>query len=254
MIDCLADLLDQNEILYGITCRDPSETDLELLSQVGYQVIWVDLEHGAISDGRAMKLCRTITHLGMIPLARIIELNRSQVQMLLDVGYRILILPSVTDAQQAQRFVELGKYPPLGQRGVSSTAAGNEFSLGTNPVETLEEANAVNRLMVQFESDTSYDNIDAILAVEGVDMVTIGPLDWALSLGLTGDAAKRELAPKIEKILMAALKANKITAMGVTNAEQARHYVAMGVRILFAGVDIAVKKKAFRDWLSGLRA
>jgi 2-keto-3-deoxy-L-rhamnonate aldolase RhmA len=221
---------------------------------VGYQVIWVDLEHGAISDGRAMKLCRTITHLGMVPLARIIELTRSQVQMLLDVGYRILIMPSVNDACQAKRLVELGKYPPLGQRGVSSTAAGNEFSLGDNPLETLDKVNAVNRLMVQFESDTGYNNLDSILAVDGVDMVTVGPLDWGLSLGLTGDAAKRELAPKIERILIAAREADKIAAMGVASADQSRHYAALGARILFTGVDIGIKKKAFQECLTQMRA
>lgn len=180
-------------------------TDMELLAQIGYHIVWIDLEHGAISIVEAIRLCRMIESLGMIPLVRIAELGRSHVQHVLDGGFHIVILPQVSDAKQAELFVELGMYPPTGQRGVSSCSGNNSYSLGDNPLETLRKANQATHLMVQFENDQGLDNLDSILSVEGIDMVTAGPLDWGISLGLAG----KEVGPRVEKVLKAAKKAGK---------------------------------------------
>jgi 4-hydroxy-2-oxoheptanedioate aldolase len=253
MTDQLAKLLGQNETLVGIICRDPTLTDMELLAQAGCHVVWIDLEHGAISAIDALRLCRTIAHLGMVPLARVIEPTRTHVQSLLDGGFRILVLPQVTSATDAQRFVELAKYPPMGNRGVSSCAACNDFTLGPDPLQTLSEANAATHLMVQFEDDRGFENLGAILAVHGVDMVTVGPMDWSVNMGLSAAQAKAALAPRIERIITAARNAGKITAMVISTGDQARQYTGLGVRILFTGVDISLKRKAFEESLAACR-
>jgi 4-hydroxy-2-oxoheptanedioate aldolase len=253
MTDQLARLLSQNKTLLGIICRDPTLTDMELLAQVGCHVVWIDLEHGAISTIDALRLCRTITHLGMVPAARIVELNRTHVQTLLDGGYRILILPQITSAAEARRFVELAKYPPLGNRGVSSSAAGINFSFGPDPLKTLSEVNAATHLMVLIEDDRGYENLEPILGVEGVDMITVGPTDWGISKGLSPGQAKETLRPRIEKIFTAARNAGKLTAMGISSAGEAKQYMAWGARIIFAGIDVPLKRKAFEESLAGCR-
>ena len=156
MNDRLGELLRDNGVLYGIICRDATSTDLELMAQTGYQIVWIDLEHGPQSTTRALELGRTATHLGMVPLVRILELSRTHVQRLLDGGIQVLNLPDVTDASQAAELVRLGKYPPLGHRGVSSTSAGTNFSLGADTRQTLLEANQATHLMVMFEGDEAY--------------------------------------------------------------------------------------------------
>ncbi len=253
MVDSLARLLGQKGTLLGIICRDPTLTDMELLAQVGCDVVWIDLEHGAISTIDALRLCRTITHLGMVPLARVIELTRTHIQSLLDGGFQVLVLPQVASAAEAQRFVELAKYPPLGNRGVSSCAAGNDFTLGPDPLETLAEANAATHLMALIEDDRGYENLSAILAVDGVDMITVGPTDWGISKGLRPSEAKTVLAPRIEEIFVAARKAGKLTTMGVSSPGEAKRYVSWGARIIFAGIDVPLRRKAFDELLTSYR-
>lgn len=252
MNDRLGELLNRHEILAGIICRDPTLTDIELIALAGYHVVWLDCEHGPITTPRAIELSRTVLHLGMAPLIRIIELTRTQVQTVLDGGCPIVLLPDVRDANQAQELVRLGKYPPTGQRGVSTSAAGVDFDLGQDLESKLRQVNGATHLMAQFESNQGFENLEAICAVKDIDMVTVGPGDWAVGAGLFGKDTSA-LAPKVDRVLSSALAAGKITAMGVGNVEQAAHYAQLGVRILFAGVDVNLKRQAFSEALKTIK-
>ena len=251
MADRLGQLLSEHERLYGLICRDATLTDIELMAQAGVHAVWLDLEHSPLSTPEAIRLGRSIAHLGMVPLVRIPELSRTHVQILLDGGIQIVVLPDVRDVEQAREFVQLGKYPPLGRRGVSTTTAGAGFTLGADPQQTLREADAATHLMVMFESDEGYEALDAILEVEGIDMVTVGANDWATSLGLFGDEAKAHLAPKIERVFTAASQAGKIISFGASSPQEASYYYSLGVRVFFMGVDIAIKRKGLTDALAG---
>ncbi len=249
----LQELLKTEEILYGVICRDTTMIDLELMAQLGYSVVFLDLEHGPQSTAEVLRLGRTITHLGMVPMARIPELTRTQVQRLLDGGMEILTLPDVRSAAQAARLVRLGKFPPLGERGVSTSSAGTGFTLGTDPRRALREADRGTSLMVMIESDEGYQALDDILEVEGIDMLTVGEMDWSVSLDLFGPEAKRALAPKIERVLTAGRRSGKILAAGGGNPQQAQQYRGLGVRLFFVGVDVNLKRRMLSESLSAFR-
>ena len=249
----LQELLKTEEILYGVICRDTTMIDLELMAQLGYSVVFFDLEHGPQSTAEVLRLGRTITHLGMVPMARIPELTRTQVQRLLDGGMEILTLPDVRSAAQAARLVRLGKFPPLGERGVSTSSAGTGFTLGTDPRRALREADRGTSLMVMIESDEGYQALDDILEVEGIDMLTVGEMDWSVSLDLFGPEAKRALAPKIERVLTAGRRSGKILAAGGGNPQQAQQYRRLGVRLFFVGVDVNLKRRMLSDSLSAFK-
>ena len=252
MQDRLKELLDKHDHLFGVICRDTTMVELELMALAGYHVVWLDLEHGPQSNAEAVRLARTITHLGMVPLVRIPELSRTHVQVLLDGGIQILTLPDVRTAQQAAAFVQLGKYPPVGRRGVSSSSANFDYHL-RDPVQDFRASNEATRLMVMIESDQGYEELDAMLNVDGVDMVTIGAADWAADSGLDSATAKTQLAPKIEGVLVAAAQAGKITAMGVFDPNEVSHYRELGVRVIFVGVDVNLKRQTLVDTLGRFR-
>lgn len=254
MTDRLTELLNENRVLCGLVCRDPSFADMELLAAAGCHVVWLDMEHAAYDAKETVRLCRTIQHLGMVPMVRIPELLKTHVQMLLDGGARVILLPSVRDADQAAELVRLCKFPPVGERGIGSTAPVFGYSLGADPKKTLDEANAATHLMVQFEGDKGFDSLDAICAVAGIDMVTVGPLDWGAGLGFHGAERAAVMAPKVEAVLTGAAAAGKITAGIAVNEEQVRRYLGFGVRILFGGLDVALKRGAFAGAIAVVRA
>ena len=113
MVNQLTHLLHEHDRLYGVICRDATPVDIELFAQLGYHVVWLDLEHSTRSLSEAVRLGRSIAHLGMVPLVRIPEPSRTHVQLLLDGGIQVLVLPDVRCVEEVKQFVELAKYPPL---------------------------------------------------------------------------------------------------------------------------------------------
>ncbi len=256
IVDRLGELLGENDLLYGVICRDVTLIDIELMAQEEYHIVWIDLEHNWQSSADAIQLSRTITHLGMVPLVRIRELSRTNVQPLLDGGVQVIVLPDVRSAKQAAELVQLGKYPPTGQRGFSSTNAGIGFQLVGEQEAVLRQVDGATHLMVLFESDEGFEDLDNILEVDGIDMIGVGPNDWAISLGLFGEDAKTNLTPKIERVMTRAASAGKIVVMGAGSPQQAEYYRTLGARVFFVGVDVAMRRgilaqslRSFRDVL-----
>lgn len=253
MYDRLTALLSDYDCLYGMVCRDPTDVDIELYGQLGYHFIWLDLEHSPLSIAGAVRLGRTTTHLGMVPAVRIAELTRSSIQVLLDGGVEVLILPDVKGTDDVSRFVELAKYPPLGRRGVSSTPADRGYTIGAFTPQAIAQANEASHLMALIESDEGYDALDDLLAIDGLDLVGVGLQDWAASLGLSGEAAMKELRPKAEHVLAAVAAADKIGVATVNARDDAQRYRELGARLLVLGVDISVKRAALAARINSVR-
>ena len=109
MADRLTELLNKHDRLYGVICRDATPIDIELLAQLGYHLVWIDLEHSTKPLSEVIRLGRSIAHLGMVPLVRIPELSREYVQLLLDGGIPIIILPDVRSANEGEEIRGIGK-------------------------------------------------------------------------------------------------------------------------------------------------
>lgn len=114
-------------------------------------------------------------------MIRPVEGNRSLIKQVLDIGARTLLIPMVDTAEQAREIVSATRYPPAGTRGVG---AGVARAARWGRVENyMAQANDELCLLIQVESKTALDNPDAILEVEGIDGVFIGPADLSASLG-----------------------------------------------------------------------
>ena len=253
MLDSLTALLTQHDCLYGLVCRDPTATDIELCAELGYHFVWLDLEHSPLPLADTVRLGRSAAHLGMVPLVRIPELERATIQVLLDGGIEVLILPDVRSATEVARFVELSKYPPLGRRGVSSTPARSGYALGNDTREALEQANAATHLMALIESDEGYAALDDILAIDGLDLVGVGLQDWGASLGIYGERVAAGLQPKADRVLEAAGAAGKIGVATVATAADAQRCRELGARVLVVGVDVGIKRAAMAARITEIR-
>ncbi len=247
-------MLSEHETLYGMSFRDATLTDLELCAEAGFHVIWLDFEHGySFGETEILRLGRSIAHLGMVPMVRIPELSRTHVQRLLDGGFEIMVLPDIQQVRQAEDFVRLAKYPPLGQRGFSSTSPNLGFASGSELEEALAAVNAATHLMVQVESDLGLANLEAVLQTKGIDMVAVGPMDWSIGKGMFGPRGETALQKSIDEVIGKAAHAGKIATMVRGGPEEVQHYVKLGVRLVFVGLDVTLKRNAYRDALSAFQ-
>jgi 4-hydroxy-2-oxoheptanedioate aldolase len=169
---------------------------------------------------------------------RLVEGDTALIKQMLDIGAQTLLIPMVESAEQAAELVRAVRYPPNGMRGVGSALA---RASGWNQVDNyFDEVEEQLCLLIQIESVAGLTHLDAILEVDGIDGVFIGPADLAGSMGYLGQPAH----PEVKTAVVAATQ--KITAAGkaagtlATNKAIATAYEEAGMQFIALGVDTLV--------------
>jgi 2-keto-3-deoxy-L-rhamnonate aldolase RhmA len=121
----------------------------------------------------------------LIPMVRIPATEYHLIARPLDVGAMGLMVPMVESAEQAWAIVDSAKYPPLGRRGAAFGMAHDDYS-GGDISEKMASANDEVLLIAQIETARGVENLDAIAAVDGIDVLWIGHFDLTNSLGIPG--------------------------------------------------------------------
>lgn len=153
----------------------------ELMGAAGYDWVAVDLEHGHYTEERLPDIFRALMTGGTLPFARLGQVDAYSIKTALDGGAQGLIFPMVESPEQVRQAVSWSHYPPRGSRGVGYSRAnlfGKAFDDYRNSMDPF--------LVAQIEHRDAARNIEAILAVEGIDAIMIGPYDLSASMGLTG--------------------------------------------------------------------
>lgn len=226
-------LLSSGRAAWGIGAVDESEYSAKLAINCDPDFLWIDLEHRpyGISEVRWIPiLCRRG---GVAPMVRVPNLDGGVIKKALDIGANTVMVPQVGTVDEAKRVVEYAKYPPQGSRGI--TPSWTTF-MDVSWDDYLPAANAETCVVVQIESPDGIANLDAIAAVDGVDVVFAGPSDLAASLGVIGQLGHPKvrafLADFPQRVSAASGKASGIALAGVAAAKQA---YAQGYRFINIG-------------------
>jgi 2-dehydro-3-deoxyglucarate aldolase len=165
----------------GSWMQIPSSSIAEIMGQAGYDWVVVDMEHGAISVHQIPDLFRAIELGNTLPLVRLAQGSPKDCKQALDAGAGGVIIPMIESAEQLKKVRDVIRWPPAGKRGVAFSRA-NLF--GKKFDEYIEEAQKP-LLVAMIEHINAIDALDAILEVEGLDAILIGPYDLSASMGLT---------------------------------------------------------------------
>ena len=170
---------------YGFNITFPSAPVMEIMARAGFEFVHFDAEHGPFTPDVLDDLCRVADGLGLTPMARVPDIEDSTILRFLDRGILGILGPHVSTRQKAERLVSACKFAPLGKRSMGS---GRGAYHGDYPstLEYMQHANANVLVMAQLEDVAVLDDLDGILAVEGVDYYSSGPQDIAQSMGLPG--------------------------------------------------------------------
>lgn len=177
----------------------PDPFAAEQYAAQGFDSVTVDLQHGAADVGGLIPLLQAIDLGGATSLVRVPWNHPADVMRVLDAGAEGVICPMVNSADQARAFVAAGRYPPLGGRSAGPFRASHVAG-----VDYVRAANDEVLLIAMIETREAVANLDAIVSVEGIDGVYVGPNDLSLSYGKPGS-----LAPDDAEVLevMAAIAA-----------------------------------------------
>jgi len=187
-----------------------------------------------MQDGQMHESVAAIAACGVSPLVRIAANEPWMVKRALDAGAHGIMVPLLQTAAEAKRLVSAAKFPPKGMRGFGSPFAQTAFPGINTAAEYLSQANDTLLTIVQIETREALANIDEIAAVDGVDVLFVGPFDLGNNIGRPYVDAKphEELATAITKVREAAAKAGKYSGIYCTSGAQARDYADTGFQMV----------------------
>ncbi|GAA2399284.1 4-hydroxy-2-oxoheptanedioate aldolase [Actinomadura vinacea] len=217
----------------GTWVKLSASESVEAMAHAGFDFVVIDLEHTLLSAETAGRHISLASALGVLPLVRVADHTPSTVQRLLDGGAAGILFPHVDDAQAAREAAAATRFPPHGRRGSGGTSRAGEW--GTLPrAEYLRRGNEDVLCLPQLESRAAIENVEEILAVDGVDGVFVGAADLALDMGLPG--GDPEVKKLVGRVSEAARKAGKPSGVaygsnpkGLAQAVQGGHgFVILG--------------------------
>jgi 4-hydroxy-2-oxoheptanedioate aldolase len=230
---------------------DPSV--YELTSLLGFDGIWMDMEHHTYSLETAANLMRAARVGGADIMVRPGNGEFTRLSRMLEAGAQGVMYPRCRDAADAAEAVRFAKFAPLGKRGFDG--ANPDMPYCSGPIEKyLQDANRETFIIIQVEDPDAVERVDEIMSVEGVDAVMLGPADFSILSGIPGQWDHEKVRQALERVRKAARDAGKHWACTVGSIEQARQVLSMGARIIFHGADILLVKWGFEAIQQGFKS
>lgn len=224
-----------DEILYGLWLGLSDTFSAEVCAGAGFDWLLIDAEHGPNDLRTIFSQLQAIAPYRSQPVVRPPQGDHVLIKQLLETGVQTLLIPMVDTAGQAAQLVEAMRYPPRGIRGVGSSLA--RASRWGRIDDYAHRADEQMCLLVQVETRTGMENLDAILATEGVDGIFFGAADLAASYGYLGESSHPEIVAMIERGLRTVARGGKAGGVLCGDKGLVARYRDAGARFIAVGVD-----------------
>ena len=223
------------EVQFGLWLGLPDPTCAEIVAGTGFDWLLIDGEHAPFDLKTKIEVLRAVEPYPASAIVRPVVGDTNLIKQLLDIGAQTLLVPMVDTAEQAEQLVKAVRYPPDGIRGLGSSLA--RAARWNQVPGYLKKANDEICLIVQVETVKALENLDEIVAVEGVDAVFIGPSDLSASMGYIGDAGNPAVVEAIESAIAKITGAGKAAGLLSMDPALSEHYIEKGATFVGVGVD-----------------
>ncbi|MBI6141159.1 4-hydroxy-2-oxoheptanedioate aldolase [Serratia marcescens] len=219
-----------------------SSYSAELLAGAGFDWLLIDGEHAPNNVQTVLGQLQAVAPYPSQPVVRPPWNDAVIIKQLLDVGAQTLLIPMIQNAEQARDAVRATRYPPHGVRGVGSALA--RASRWNRVPDYLQQADEQMCVLVQIETREAVKNLDAILQVDGVDGVFIGPADLSADMGFAGNPQHPEVQRTIDDAIARIRAAGKAPGILMANKALAQRYLEAGALFVAVGVDTTLLARA----------
>ncbi|OOV88182.1 4-hydroxy-2-oxoheptanedioate aldolase [Oceanospirillum linum] len=217
----------------------------ELLAGAGFDWLLIDAEHAPNDLQTILGQLQAIAPYPSHPIVRPPWPDAVRIKQILDLGAQTILAPMVETGEQAAEVVSATRYPPQGIRGVGSALA---RASGFNRMpQYLQTANDEICVLIQIETPKGVENLDDILATEGVDGVFIGPSDLSASMGYIGNPGHPEVQKVIEESIAKIVAAGKAPGILIADQALAQRYIELGALFVGVGTDTGLLMKSSND-------
>ena len=224
---------------------------LEICAHLGYQAIWIEMEHGHITFAQAADLCRMAAGSGMLTMIRIPDVQRANVLKGAECGPDILDVPMIEQPEQMHQLRNYARFAPQGSRGIFSVSRAINYGIPGEVVAKQQRLNGDLCLMAQIETEAALSRLDELASVPDVDLF-IGPADLAASLGVPSKTSHPSVQAAAKDIVRTARAHGKSVATACS-PEEFGFWLGLEIDLLFCTNDIACLKHAAGQLLGNAR-
>jgi 4-hydroxy-2-oxoheptanedioate aldolase len=244
--------LKSGETVFGCFVRYPDAGLVEVLGYQPWDFIVFDGEHGTLEPRDCENMVRAAELRGVTPIVRVTTNLPPTILRFMDSGAQGLHVPWVNSAAEAENVVRSVKYYPRGIRGLAGVRAA-DYGQTMPFAEYVEQANRETLISIHIETAEAVEQLPEIAAIDGIDVIFIGPTDLSQSYGVPGQPQHPSVQAGIQQIINVVAKTNVALGVMVGSADAARQWRARGARYIAIGFE-SLMAPAARMYLQAVRA
>ena len=242
--------LQSGEAVHGCWLNMGSAISSEIVGSAGFDWVLIDLEHGVGTESNLVYQLQSLENSNTTSIIRIESYEAPRVKKVLDLGANGIMFPQIQNTDEAKLAISNMYYPPAGRRGLAKMIRSTQY--GAN-FESYYNSISENLLgVIQIETLESLKHLDEIAAIDGVDVLFLGPADLSLSLGILGQWDHADFIQAVEAIGKAAKKAGKAAGVLFFDINQYDFYFQRGFRFLASGSDMVFVNEGAKSMVSAL--
>lgn len=215
----------------------------ESVGVAGLDFVVFDQEHGPLTAETTLAMAAAAEQGGASPLVRVRENSPAEIQRALDIGAGVQV-PQIESAADAEAAVSAARFDPLGERGLSQYVRAGDY-VGSD--RYTDQQNDEQPVVLQVEGEDGVENIDDIAAVDGFDVVFLGPYDLSQSFGVPGQVRHEKVEEAMELVVERAEAAGKAVGTFADDPETARRWIELDVQYVMLSVDAPIFVRALRE-------
>ena len=205
----------------------------------GFHAIWFDLEHMDYSTEKLEIGTLAARSQGMDSFVRLAPTDYASVTRVLEAGAGGVMAAQIRSAAEAEEFVKWAKFAPRGWRGLNTVGWDAQFAR-IPPAQFAEKANRESFVAIQIETAEALQDCDAIAAIDGVDLLFVGPADLSQNLGVIGDFMNPKCLAALDRVSAACKKHGKPWGVVPINPEYAAMCIEKGCRMISVCHDVKI--------------
>lgn len=232
------------EVMAGTFLNLGSTLTAEMAALAGLDWVLIDLEHGAGGREQLLLQAQALEGSATVPIVRIAWNDPVHFKRVLDLGLSGVMVPYVQSAEEARSAVAAMRYPPAGVRGVASMNRACGFGLDFN--QYFQAANEELVTIIQIETARALECVEDIAAIDGVDVLFVGPLDLSVSLGVPQDWDHPRMRKAFDRVVSSCRKMGKAAGLMVPLEDRIAAAIADGFTVLASSSDGGIVAQGMR--------
>jgi len=242
----------KSDFLAGAWLNLASPLTAEMAGMVGYDWLLIDQEHAPGDNWTLLHQLQAASRFPVAPIVRLPWVDRILFKKALDLGVAGIMTPYIQTAEEAKEVVRFGKYLPMGERGIAAAPRCADYSM--NFQDYFANANKNLLMVAQIETGKSVDNAESIAAVDGIDVLFVGPLDLSISTNLRTMFEDDKYVTLLKRVSQAAKNRGKACGILLPSPKWIPMLKELGFTFIACGSDGAYVLNSMKTTLESLRA